>query len=72
MNAIRVLEHGPALMLKMPKTTLGGGCIWDYAATSCIYHEMGRVATDFHGEALDLNKKDGPYMNNKGVYFKNV
>ena len=72
MNAIRVLEHGPAVMLKMPKETIGGGCIWDYAATSCIYNEMGRVATDFHGEPLDLNKKDGPYMNNKGVYFKNV
>ncbi len=72
MNAIRVLEHGPAFMLKMPKTTLGGGCIWDYAATACIYHEMDRVATDFHGEALDLNKEDGPYMNSKGIYFKNI
>ncbi len=71
-NAIRVLENGPACMIKMPKNQKGGGCIWDYAATSCIYHELGLRATDYHGEPLNLNPLNGPFMNEKGVYYSNM
>ncbi|WP_298555825.1 inositol monophosphatase family protein [uncultured Algibacter sp.] len=71
MCAISVLENGPACFLKFPKKELGGGSIWDYAATACIYTELGLLATDFNGEPLDLNKKDGTFMNEKGVYYNN-
>jgi len=72
MNAIYVIENGPAIMIKPPKEELGGGSIWDYAATSCIFHELGLRATDFHGNTLPLNKKDGSFMNDCGVWFENT
>jgi len=56
MNAILVLENGPACMLKYPKHQNGGGSIWDYAATACIYHELQLPATNFEGGRLDLTK----------------
>ncbi len=71
MCAILVLENGPACFLKLPKKDLGGGSIWDYAATACIYQELGLPATDFYGEILDLNEKDGTFMNHQGVYYSN-
>ncbi len=71
MCAILVLENSPACFLKLPKKDLGGGSIWDYAATACIYQELGLPATDFYGEILDLNEKDGTFMNHQGVYFSN-
>lgn len=72
MCAISVLENGPACFLKLPKKELGGGSIWDYAATACIYQELGLPATDFKGEPLNLNKTDGTFMNEKGVYYCNL
>jgi fructose-1,6-bisphosphatase/inositol monophosphatase family enzyme len=71
LNAILVLENGPACMLKFPKKEIGGGSIWDYAATACIFKELGLPATNFVGERLDLNQKDGTFMNLEGVYFAN-
>jgi 3'-phosphoadenosine 5'-phosphosulfate (PAPS) 3'-phosphatase len=72
LNAILVLENGPACLIKLPKKDIGGGSIWDFAATACIYQELGLPATTFNGEALDLNKKDGTFMNEKGVYYCNL
>ncbi len=71
LNAIYVLENGPACMLKLPKKENGGGSIWDYAATACMYNELRLPATDFKGERLDLNKKKGSFMNHKGVFYSN-
>ena len=72
LNAIRVLENGPACMLKFPKKEPGGGSIWDYAATACIYQELGLPATNFKGGKLDLNKKEDTFMNHEGVFFANL
>ena len=72
LNGIFVLENGPACMLKFPKKENGGGSIWDFAATACIYHELGLAATNFEGERLDLNRKDGTFMNQEGVFFANL
>lgn len=71
LNAILVLENGPACMMKLPKKENGGGSIWDYAATACIYQELGLLATTFDGGKLDLNKKDGTFMNQGGVFYEN-
>lgn len=71
LNALLVLENGPACMLKHPKKENGGGSIWDYAATACIYQELGLPATNFEGGRLDLNRKDGTFMNHQGVYYTN-
>jgi fructose-1,6-bisphosphatase/inositol monophosphatase family enzyme len=72
LNAIRVLEHGPACMLKFPKKESGGGSIWDYAATACIYQELGLPATNVAGGRLDLNRKDSTFMNHEGVLYVNL
>jgi fructose-1,6-bisphosphatase/inositol monophosphatase family enzyme len=72
LNGILVLENGPACMLKHPKAEKGGGSIWDYAATACIFKEMGKVVGGFNGEPLDLNKAENTFMNHQGMYYENV
>ncbi|HEY5621805.1 MAG TPA: inositol monophosphatase family protein [Pontiella sp.] len=69
MNAIWVLERAPACYFKFPKPGDGGGCIWDFAATACIYNELGAVASDIHGNALELNRNNSVFMNHRGVLF---
>lgn len=71
LNAIYVLENGPACMLKLPKKENGGGSIWDFAATACMFNEFGLPATDFNGNRLDLNKSNGSFMNVKGIFYSN-
>ncbi|MFT4664913.1 MAG: fructose-1,6-bisphosphatase/inositol monophosphatase family enzyme [Polaribacter sp.] len=72
LNGIHVLENGPACMLKFPKKESGGGSIWDFAATACIYQELALPATNFEGGRLDLNRKDGTFMNHEGVFYSNL
>lgn len=71
LNAIRVLENGPACMLKFPKKEAGGGSIWDFAATACLFQELGLPATNFSDGKLDLNRKDSTFMNHKGILYSN-
>jgi fructose-1,6-bisphosphatase/inositol monophosphatase family enzyme len=71
MNGIWVLENGPACMIKFSKKETGGGSIWDFAATACIFEEMGLTATNFEGKKLDLNRKDGTFMNHQGIFYSN-
>jgi fructose-1,6-bisphosphatase/inositol monophosphatase family enzyme len=71
LNAMLVLENGPACMLKLPKKEIGGGSIWDFAASACIFQELGLIATNFDGGSLNLNRKDGTFMNQEGVFFAN-
>ena len=70
--AIRVVENGPACMLKFPKEELGGGSLWDYAATACIFQELGLSATNFAVGKLDLNKQGDTFMNGEGVFYANL
>lgn len=72
LNGIYVLENGPACMLKFPKKETGGGSIWDFAATACIFQELGLPATNFAGGRLDLNRRDGTFMNHEGVFYANL
>jgi fructose-1,6-bisphosphatase/inositol monophosphatase family enzyme len=68
-NAVRVLEGGPACYFKLPSPKPGGGSLWDFAATACIAREAGAVATDMAGDPLDLNRGDSTFMNHRGVLF---
>lgn len=72
LNGILVLENGPACMLKFPKKENGGGSIWDFAATACIFQELGLLATNFAGGRLDLNGKATTFMNRQGVFYANL
>lgn len=68
MNACGVLREGPACYFKFPKPR-GGGSLWDFAATACLFREAGAVVTDIHGDPLDLNRTDSTFMNHRGVVF---
>ena len=69
MNACRALESAPACYFKFPKEEEGGGALWDFAATACLFTEAGAVATNIHGGPLDLNRTEGTWMNHEGVIF---
>ncbi len=69
MNACQVLENSPACYFKLPKPEKGGGCLWDYAATVCIFLEMGAIASDMQGNPIDLNRSESIFLNHKGVLF---
>ena len=69
MNACRALESPPACYFKFPKEEEGGGALWDFAASACLFTEAGAVATNIHGGPLDLNRADGTWMNHEGVIF---
>jgi fructose-1,6-bisphosphatase/inositol monophosphatase family enzyme len=69
MNAMHALENGPGCHLKLPKPEEGGGSLWDYAATACIYEEAGAWATDVDGQPLELNRRESTFMNHHGVLY---
>lgn len=69
LNAIWVLENAPGCYFKLPKLEPGGGSLWDFAATTCIFNETGGFISDCFGAPLELNRNDSTYMNHKGVLF---
>jgi fructose-1,6-bisphosphatase/inositol monophosphatase family enzyme len=71
MNGIRILENGPACMIKFAKKEIGGGSIWDFAATACFFEELGLRVTNFEGGKLDLNRKDCTFMHHEGIFYAN-
>lgn len=69
MNACWVLEKQPACFYKKPKQEDGGGCVWDYAATACLFEEVGAWVSDIYGKPLELNRKESLFMNHRGVIY---
>ena len=69
MNACQVLADAPACYFKFPKRQPGGGSVWDYAATACLFGETGAVACDMFGRALVLNPAGSLLMNHCGVLY---
>ncbi|WNJ20009.1 inositol monophosphatase family protein [Pontibacter sp. G13] len=69
MNACWGLEQAPSCYVKYPKKELGGGSLWDFAATACLYPAWGAVVTDIFGKPLDLNRPDSTFMNVGGLCY---
>lgn len=69
LNAIWILENAPSCYFKLPKLKPGGGSLWDFAATSCIFNEINAFVSDCFDSPLDLNRTDSTFMNHKGVLF---
>ncbi|GGZ93684.1 3'(2'),5'-bisphosphate nucleotidase CysQ family protein [Algibacter mikhailovii] len=69
MNACYALENTPSCYFAFPKNTEGGGSLWDYAATACIYLELGASVSDIYGVPLDLNNQESTFMHRKGVLY---
>jgi len=69
LNAIWVLDQAPGCYFKLPKATPGGGSLWDFAATACIFNELGAPAKSYDSSTLDLNRSDSTFMNHRGVLY---
>lgn len=69
LNACWVIDNSPACYFKIPKPISGGGSLWDFAATACIFNEIGAYARSVDNSPLDLNRSDSTFMNHKGVLY---
>lgn len=69
LNACEVLNAAPACYFKFPKPQTGGGSIWDYAATACVFGEIGAPVSDSRGQPLLLNPEGSTFMNHCGVLY---
>ena len=69
MNAMWALQSAPACYFKFARSGNSGGSLWDYAASACIFHEAGAIATDISGDPLDLNRADSTFMNHRGILY---
>ncbi|MEP2024936.1 MAG: inositol monophosphatase [Reichenbachiella sp.] len=69
MNALGVASSSSACYVKWPKKAVGGGAIWDFAATQLIFDELGMFATTAEGDDIPLNNKHTTYMNAVGVIY---
>lgn len=69
MNACWTIESTNSCYFKYPKTIQGGGSIWDFAATACLFNEMGAITSDIKGEKLQLNQAESTFMNKHGVLY---
>ncbi|WP_150050596.1 3'(2'),5'-bisphosphate nucleotidase CysQ family protein [Methylomonas rhizoryzae] len=68
LNACQVLA-APACYFKFPKLQTGGGSVWDYAATACLFGEAGAPVADICGRSLDLNPPESTFLNHCGVLY---
>ncbi len=69
MNAMWVLEHSGACYFKFPKSEIGGGSLWDFAASACIFTECNAHVSTINQTALPLNKNNSTFMNDCGVIY---
>jgi myo-inositol-1(or 4)-monophosphatase len=69
MNAVWVLENNPACYFKIPKKGQGGGSVWDYAATTCLFNELPFLHGDIEGNKLKLNPSETTYFNVFGILY---
>lgn len=72
MNAIWTIEKQSSFYFALPKKEQGGGCIWDYAATVCIFNELGYAVSDYNGNPLMLNNPRTIFMNEVGVKYSSL
>ncbi len=69
MTACAILQDANICYFKYPRTTESGGSLWDYAATSCLFHEAGGIASDIHGQPMELNRAASTFMNHRGILY---
>lgn len=72
MSVLSVIEMGGGVFCKPTKEADGCGSIWDYAATACIFQELGYHVTAYDGSPLNLNSRETTFMNRQGVLFSAI
>lgn len=69
LNACEILATPHICYFKYPRKTDNGGSLWDYAASACLFNELGAVATDMFGQPMELNRSGSTFMNHKGILY---
>lgn len=69
MNAIGVLHTPHSFYLKLPKSSQGGGALWDFAASVAMFQSAGRPQSDCRGQPINLNSEQSLFLNHCGVCF---
>jgi 3'(2'), 5'-bisphosphate nucleotidase/myo-inositol-1(or 4)-monophosphatase len=69
LTACKIIETPNTCYFKYPRTNNSGGSLWDYAATACLFHEAGAIATDIYGQTMELNRADSTFMNHRGLLY---
>lgn len=69
LNASWSISSAPAVYFKCPKEEDGGGSIWDFAASTCLYETLGFPVSDMFGNPLNLNPEGSTFMNRCGVLY---
>jgi 3'-phosphoadenosine 5'-phosphosulfate (PAPS) 3'-phosphatase len=67
-NAVGVMFSPVGAYFKFPKKAIGGGSIWDYAATRLFFEELGLSVSNSVGEPLHLNKPN-TFMHEVGTLY---
>ncbi len=68
-NAVEVMTSLTGCYFKFPKQSIGGGSIWDYAATRLFFEELTLQVSNASGSTLHLNEADTTFMNHQGVVY---
>lgn len=69
LNASWSVTASPAVYFKCPKKEDGGGSVWDFAASACLYDALNLPVSDMFGQALNLNPEGSTFMNEAGVLY---
>ncbi|MCV9386000.1 3'(2'),5'-bisphosphate nucleotidase CysQ family protein [Reichenbachiella ulvae] len=69
LQATRVAASPHALYFKLPKRKRGGGSIWDFASTACLFQEMKLPLCDAQGQVLDFNSSHSTFFNHCGIVY---
>jgi len=70
LNACSVLKYKNAVYFKFPKKEQGGGSIWDFGATACLFQQSRHaIYSDILGNPLNLNEPNTTFMNKTGVLY---
>lgn len=64
-----IAENRLAVLVKYPKPQEGGGALWDYAATACIFKELRLHCSDFFCNPINFNNKKSLFLNRMGVVY---
>jgi 3'(2'), 5'-bisphosphate nucleotidase len=67
-NALSVMHSRLGAYFKYSKEAIGGGSIWDYAASRLFFEELGLSVSDSAGEPLHLNKPN-TFMHEVGMLY---
>jgi 3'(2'), 5'-bisphosphate nucleotidase/myo-inositol-1(or 4)-monophosphatase len=68
-NALGVLSTPNSFYMKLPKPEIGGGSLWDFAATTALFQKAEKPCGDICGAPIHFNQRDSLFLNRNGVLY---